>query len=114
MTNYAHGKHAEAKATDYLHSKGWEIVEQNWKTEWCEIDIIAKHQSRIYFVEVKYRMSNSQGTGLDYITNKKLHQMARAAEGWTQIHRWAGDYQLAAIEVSGENYQITNFVTDLF
>lgn len=113
MTNYIHGRKAEERAVLFLKNKSWIIIDQNWETRWCEIDIIAKNNTIIYFIEVKYRKNDEHGSGLDYVTPKKLHQMTRAAEGWVQTHNWQGDYQLAVIEVSGQNYQITNFLTDI-
>jgi len=111
-TNYSHGHHAEQKACEYLLSSEFSVVEMNWKTVWSEIDIIAKKDKHIYFVEVKYRHNNYHGTGLEYITPTKLRQMTRAAEGWVQSHNWNDDYQLAAIEVSRVDYEITEFINE--
>ncbi len=112
-TNYAHGKEAEKVAAKYLSSLGYDVIEQNWKTRWCEIDVVACKDNVIYFVEVKYRRNTDQGGGLDYITPKKLQQMHFAAEMWVSDKRWQGEYQLAALEVSGGDYIVTNFLTEL-
>lgn len=113
MTNYAHGHKAEEVAAEYLKQHGFEIVSLNWKTRYCEIDVVVQRESRIYFVEVKYRMTGAQGGGLEYITAKKLEQMQFAAELWVSQNGWRGEYQLAAIEVSGSDYNITGFIQDL-
>ena len=113
MTNFSHGQAAEAAAVEYLGQQGFKILEQNYRTRYCEIDIVAGKGKVIYFVEVKYRMSNAQGTGLDYITPKKLNQMKFAAKMWAQEHDRKGDYELSAIEVSGLDYKITNFLPEL-
>lgn len=104
---------AEAVAAAFLERKGCQIIEQNWRTRMCEIDVIALRGNVIYFCEVKYRASNRQGSGIDYITPKKLQQMRFAAESWVHSRSWQGDYQLCAIEVSGPQFQITNVVKDL-
>lgn len=109
-TNFAHGRLAEIAAAEFLQSKGYEIVESNWRTKWCEIDIVARKQNHIVFAEVKYRQNSKYGQGFDYITNRKLKQMMRAAESWVQSHYWNGEYQIAAIEVFGVNFQISDFV----
>lgn len=101
VTNYSAGHDAEQVAADYLKQKGFKIRECNWRTKYCEIDIVAEHDVAIYFVEVKYRKNNNQGFGLDYVTPKKLQQMAFAAEMWVSNHDWAGEYQLAAIGIDG-------------
>jgi Holliday junction resolvase-like predicted endonuclease len=114
MTNYSQGHQAEEEAAKYLNEAGFSIHQLNWKTPVCEIDIVAEKSKIIYFVEVKYRTSSSQGTGVDYITPKKLNQMKFAAECWVNEYKWQGDYELAAIEVSGENFKITNFLESIF
>ena len=60
--------------------QGYEIIERNWRTRYCEIDIIARRDHVYYFVEVKYRSSAKQGGGLAAITAKKLRQMSFAAQ----------------------------------
>lgn len=99
MTNYATGHVAEKVAADYLKNEGFKIVELNWKTRYCEIDIVARKAKTIYFVEVKSRKNSLQGSGLDYITGNKLRQMQFAAEMWVSEHNWMGDYQLAAVGI---------------
>jgi uncharacterized protein (TIGR00252 family) len=113
MTNFAHGRAAEDTVSAYLEREGYEIISRNWRTRWCEIDIVAKKKKVIYFVEVKYRKTDTQGSGLDYVTPKKLQQMRFATEFWVQDNNWRGDYRLAAIEVGGPQYEITNFLTEL-
>ena len=111
MTNYSVGHDAEDVAADYLVNQSYKIIDTNWRTKYCEIDIIAEKDGTIYFTEVKYRKSSVYGSGLDYITPKKLKQMKFAGEMWVSKNNWSGDYQLAAIELTGPAFQITNFLT---
>ena len=113
MTNFAHGQQAESAAADFLKRQGYAIVAKNWRTRFCEIDIIAQKHAVVYFCEVKYRENNQQGHGLDYITPQKLKQMGLAAEAWVHFTHWQGEYQLLAIEVSGPTYEITACIDDL-
>lgn len=99
MSNYKLGHDAEKTAAGYLQHKGFKIHELNWKNRYAEIDIIAEKSNRIYFIEVKSRSNSHQGSGLDYITDKKLKQMSFAAEMWVQEQGWNGEYQLAAISI---------------
>ncbi len=110
MSNTEVGQRAEAAAADFLVSKGCTVVERNWRTRVCEIDIVAQRGGMILFCEVKYRQSTQQGQGIDYITPKKLHQMRFAAESWVQANDYSGGYELCAIEVSGDDFRITNAV----
>jgi len=113
MTTFEIGRKAETVAAAFLQRKGCEILAQNWRTRHCEIDIIARKDAILYFCEVKYRSRPDQGYGMDYVTQAKLRQMTFAADCWIAAHHYEGDYQLAAIEVSGAAFTVTNAITDL-
>jgi len=113
MSTFDTGRKAEAIAAQFLVRKGCEIVAQNWRTRRCEIDIIARRANIVYLCEVKYRAYSKQGSGIEYITDKKLNQMRFAAELWAAKTAWSGEYQLCAIEVSGPDFKITNVVKDI-
>lgn len=101
MTNYQSGHDAEKLAADYLRRHGFKIRELNWKTKYCEIDIVAEKDKAIWFVEVKFRKNDRQGLGYEYVTTKKLQQMHFAADMWVQNYSWSGDYRLAVISIDG-------------
>lgn len=107
MTNYRSGHDAEQLAAEYLQSRGYQIRQLNWKTRFCEIDIIAHKASVFWFVEVKSRKNAQQGVGYEYVTPKKLQQMQFAADMWVHENAWQGDYRLAVISVDAG--QITFF-----
>lgn len=107
------GRKAEDNAAIYLKRRGYRIVERNWRTRWCEIDIVAERRKVIYFVEVKYRGNSQCGPGLDYITPGKLRQMQFAAEFWMASHDAVADYRLAAIELSGPKCQVTEWLDEV-
>ena|SRR3989338_732211 len=113
MTNFSHGRAAEAAATEYLKKQGFKVLAQNWRTRYCEIDVVAGKDKVVYFVEVKYRQSGDQGSGLEYITPKKLKQMELAARFWVSDNDWHGDFRLAAVEVGGTDYEVTNFLSSV-
>lgn len=108
------GRKAERAAALYLEMRGYEIIEQNWRRPRCEIDIVAKKDDTVYFVEVRYRASNNQGGGLESITQAKLKKMQRSAWYWTEETEWHGPYQNSAIEVEGPDYQILSFIENAF
>jgi uncharacterized protein (TIGR00252 family) len=95
------GKKAEARVAEFLNNEGYKILAQNWRTKVCEIDVVAKKEDIVYFIEVNYRSSEKQGGGLEYITPKKLNQIHFAAQIWVQQNNWNGDYRLLAAAVSG-------------
>ena len=108
------GRQAEQAAAQYLQRLGHRILEQNWRTRWCEIDIITIKSGVVYFVEAKYRRSDAFGGGLDYITPRKLQQMRFAAEFWLAEHPGvAREYRLGAIEVTSEAFEVTAWLDDV-
>lgn len=113
MGNVNSGKQAELIAAQYLQDRGYSILDQNWKTRYCEIDIVAKKDDVIIFVEVKYRLSSVAGDGFAYITSKKISQMQLGAESWVAKNRWDGEYCLGAMELAGPDYSVTYFLDAL-
>lgn len=108
------GRRAEKVAATYLKRHGYRELARNWRTRWCEIDVIVQREGIMHFVEVKYRQNDTWGGGLDYITPKKLQQMYFAAEFWLAQHAPnARGYRLAAIEVSGHNFDVTAWLDDV-
>jgi len=104
------GDIGEEMAAIELGRRGYEIIERNWKTRICEIDVIAKRNEVVYFVEVKYRSSKLQGDGFDYITPAKLHHMQRAAEIWVGETRWSGEYALLAVAVTDNELEMREII----
>lgn len=102
MSTTSTGREAEDAVAEYLKDGGHKILEQNWRTRWCEIDIISKKGKCVYFTEVKYRSNSAWGSGFDYITPKKLKQMKFAAEFWLAHNNWSGESQLLAAEVDSQ------------
>lgn len=96
------GLRAEAAVAELLNQHGFEVIDRNWKTQVCEIDIVAQKGRIVYFIEVKYRRQAAQGDGFEYIGPQKLHRMNFAADVWCQKFNWLGDYRLMAAAVSGE------------
>lgn len=108
------GDRAEKAAAAYLEMRGFKIIERNWRRPRCEIDIIASKQGVLYFVEVKYRRSDDQGSGFVYITATKIKQMQRAAWMYVDETRYRGEYVLSAIELSGPDYAVISFVENVY
>ena len=109
-THNDNGQKAEQAVAQHLKSAGYVILEQNWRTRWCEIDIVARKNAVAYFIEVKYRSSNAQGDGLAYITDKKVQQMSFAAELWVTNNTWSGGYELMAAAVTGAQFTVTDVI----
>ncbi len=110
MNTTSLGRQAEEAVAEYLKKQGYKILDRNWRTRWCEIDIIAQKNNSVYFVEVKYRVTNNQGDPAEYVTAAKLNQMAFAAQYWVSNKDWCGDMQLAVAPVIGESFSLGSLI----
>ena len=81
------GIDGEQKAVDYLISKNYTILHRNWRTKKGEIDIIAKIDDTIVFVEVKTLPSGNLET-LEHILGKiKQKRIAETTKCFLNLYR---------------------------
>lgn len=80
MNKRALGTEYELKAAQYLVDHGYKILSQNFRCKIGEIDLIAKDNTYLCFVEVKYRSSLHKGYPAEAITPYKIHKIVRTAE----------------------------------
>ncbi|MDO4773557.1 MAG: ribonuclease HII [Candidatus Saccharibacteria bacterium] len=98
------GDVGEQVAADALAAKGHDILARNWRTRWCEIDIVSRRENTLFFTEVKYRKTADFGDGLAAITTAKQQQMHFAADVFLARHPEFADHaaELLAASVSGQ------------
>lgn len=84
------GDEAEEIAAAYLESKGWKILDQNYFFQRAEVDIVAFDASCIIFVEVKSRSTIRYGHPEDFIDEKKIENIFKAAEAWMYERKMEG------------------------
>lgn len=74
------GTIGETIAADYLVKHGFKIIEKNFHTKWGEIDLIATHDDKLIFVEVKLKVGDKFGAPEEMIGWAKIRQVKRAAQ----------------------------------
>lgn len=79
MNNKELGVLGERIAENYLIQMGYDILEKNFKSNRGEIDIIAKDNDVICFVEVKTRTGNMYGTPSESVDIKKMAKISHMA-----------------------------------
>jgi len=80
------GNIGEQLALSFLVSKGYKILEINWRYQHKEIDIIAKKDPFIVFVEVKTRRTNYFGEPFSFVNKKKQGFLVKAAHEYILLH----------------------------
>lgn len=73
------GEKGEGLAVKFLKKKGYRIVEQNYKTNIGEIDIIAFDGSVLVFIEVKTRESIGFGLPFESVNRRKRRKIINVA-----------------------------------
>jgi len=105
------GNASEEVAANELVRQGHKIIERNWKTKYCEIDIISQKGDVIYFSEVKHRKNDKEGDGLAAITPKKLQQMQFAVRLYAHNNPLSDvDLRLLAVATTGEVPCVTDIL----
>lgn len=104
------GKAGEQQAADYLRSKGYEILKQNYRHKHAEIDLIVSKGSFIVFVEVKTRSYSFFGEPEAFVDAKKAAMVIFAAEQYTYENKYDGNIRFDIVSVkNGEKPEIVHF-----
>jgi len=74
------GKNGENIATDFLKKNGYKILAQNYRRKFGEVDIIARENDYLVFIEVKTRTGTSHGHPLEAVTPRKQRQIGKVAQ----------------------------------
>ena len=76
------GADGEGIAADYLHARGYEIVERNFRCKVGEIDIVARRGGTIVFCEVKTRRTDRWGAPSQAVDQRKQARLRSLAATW--------------------------------
>jgi len=108
------GENYEDIAVKFLQQKNFEILFRNFHIHHGEIDIIAKNNSILVFVEVKARTNNTFGTPEESITPKKQQAIRTTAEGFLfkhpEIQFKESRYDVIAIENNNGEIEIRHLI----
>ncbi len=74
------GRIGEQLVADWLKTKGYIIVKQNFRCDYGEIDIVAENPKTVVFVEVKTRKENSLTAPKDAVDFNKRRKIAITAK----------------------------------
>lgn len=85
------GQQYETLAAEYLKQQGYEILERNYCCRRGEIDLVAREQEYLVFVEVKYRRNAGRGFAAEAVTRQKQAKICRTADVYLAQHHAAPD-----------------------
>jgi putative endonuclease len=101
------GNFGEAAAAAYLTRHGYDVLERQWRCASGEIDLIARHEGCLVFVEVRTRSSAAYGSPEESITPTKQQRLIALAYVYLAAHNlddttpWRIDVIAIIIDASG-------------
>lgn len=111
------GNDSESLAGRFLMQKGYQIVETNFSCKRGEIDLIARKDDLLVFVEVRSKTSAQYGQPLETVNRKKQEKIRKAAEYYLYVHpELAGLYcRFDVISILWQNGKVRlNWIADAF
>ncbi|NLJ97741.1 MAG: YraN family protein [Tissierellia bacterium] len=90
--NIIKGSIGEDRAVEYLVSKGYKILDRNYRTKLGEIDIIAMTSQVLVFIEVKSRTNTNYGYPYEAVDWRKQDKILKSSFIYMK-HKKLKDYQ---------------------
>src|SRR3990167_5197902 len=81
------GKIGEDCACQYLEKNGYKVIERNYLKKWGEIDIVARREKKLYFVEVK-TVSRVISETRDTVNFKDISDKNDSYRAEDNMHPW--------------------------
>lgn len=107
---------AENFVCEWLQKRGWTVVARNFRTLRAEIDIIAKNNGILAFVEVKFASNGSTTMPLEKIDSRKQARIAHAAGFYLVKHNSQDQIRFDVAVVRGTPYEfrMATYLEDAF
>ncbi|MGS0765030.1 YraN family protein [Syntrophomonas curvata] len=111
------GLRGENTAARFLQSKGYDILERNYRTRYGELDIICEKDRKLVFVEVKTRRNTGFGSPEEAVTRQKIRRLRKAA--LIYLNNRKGPYReirfdVIAILIDASNQASINHIEQAF
>lgn len=110
------GIKGEIQALQYLAANDYEILETNYRYKRAEIDIIARKDGLLIFVEVKTRSNQSYGPPEAFVSNLKMKLFMEAAYFYMEKinHQWEIRFDVVALIIQKNKRPQLRHLIDAF
>ena len=103
LKSYLSGIKGENKACEFLKNNNFEIIERNFRSKFGEIDIVAKKDKILHFIEVKYGEKNYElAYRLDY---KKYCKILKTIDFYILKRKLVTDFQVDLICINKDDIE---------
>ncbi|WP_090735547.1 YraN family protein [Paenibacillus sp. Mc5Re-14] len=113
----AKGAMGEEAAALFLENLGYRILERNWRCRSGEIDLIAKQEHILVFIEVRSRSSSKYGTPAESVTARKITQVRQTAAVYLHMNgmgEFPIRFDMISVRLSAETAVVTDHYIDAF
>jgi putative endonuclease len=93
------GSQGEEEAALYLQSQTYKILAKNYRYGHAEIDIIAKIDNIIIFIEVKTRSGNTIGHPEDFLSKAQQKRIVKAAKYYLESQKIDSEIRFDIISI---------------
>ena len=80
------GLEGETRACLALEARGYRILQRRYRTRFGELDIVARHDQTVVFVEVKTRRGRNFGDPASAVTTEKQRRLVAMATDYLARH----------------------------
>ena len=94
------GQHYEDMAVTYLEKQGYRILQCNYRCRYGEIDIIARNEGYLVFVEVKYRKTIDSTSAFEAVDFRKQRRICGVAR-WYLVEKHISENAKCRFDVVG-------------
>ena len=109
------GRQGENIAKDFLKHRGFIIIAMNWRHLHYEIDVVARQQNILVFVEVKTRSTFKFGFPDESIDHKKETRLREAAEIYIEHKDLHNEIRFDIVSIVKNNLEEKVYhITDAF
>ena len=116
MNKHEAGIRGQLEAEAFLRSKGWDILERNYRVKTGEIDLIARSGGYVVFIEVKFRGGLSHGFPREAVGVAKQQRIIRTAMHYISARGLDDqDFRFDVVEVLEQGGRVfVNHIEDAF
>lgn len=110
------GKTGEILAVDFLRKKNYTICETQFRYKKSEIDIVAKTENLLVFIEVKTRSTAIFGEPEEQVSFKKQEMMIAGANAFIEKINWQGEsrFDVISIIITNSTHPVIKHIEDAF
>ena len=110
------GKQGENLASAYLINKGYSIVKQNYRSNRCEIDIIAQKEGIVIAIEVKTRTLNQIIKPWQAVNKAKQKKIIKVMDSFINKNQLDLEVRFDIISIikSGNRHQIEHIINAFY